>query len=118
MPLLADGPGGPGQPDWPPPGGYAGSVTNPAQAYVPAANGFPPGYVPTYNFRAPRHQREAPVLPPSADWPDTAYGYADMAPPPRPGYPVQVIPPPSIPLEGDIMDTTPRPVHHWRPPGR
>jgi len=116
-PLLAENrPMGPNQPDWPPPGGYAKPVS-PAQTQPPAANAFPPGYMPPQNFRPPAYTREAPVLPPDADWPDTAYGYADMAPPPQPGYPVQVIPPPGIPLEGDIMNTTTRPVRHWRPQG-
>ena len=70
--------------------------------------------MPAYNRRYRASRGEAPVLPPGADWPDAAYGYADMTPPP-PGYPVQVIPPPGIPLEGEIMDTTPHPVRHFRP---
>lgn len=120
-PLLAENaPVGPINPDWPPPGGYARPVTNslPAQARPPTANGFPQAYRQANNYRFPGYQREAPVLPPDADWPDAAYGYADMAPPPQPGYPVQVIPPPGIPLEGNIMNTTSRPVRHWRPQGR
>ncbi len=123
--LAADGPMGPGRADWPPPGGvYAKPSGNPAayparpvQAPVAAGKAFPRGYMPPYNYRYQGSPREAPVLPPGAGWPGTAYGYADMTPP-KPGYPVQVIPPPGIPLEGDIMDTTARPVRHWRPEGR
>ena len=124
--LAADGPMGPGRADWPPRGGvYAAPPGNPAayparsvQAPVAAGKAFPQGYVAPYNYRFRGSPREAPVLPPGADWPDTAYGHADVAPPPQPGYPVQVIPPPGIPLKGDIMDTTARPVRHWRPEGR
>lgn len=120
--LAADAPMGPGQPDWPPPGGVYGrsaaTPAMPARAPAPAANGMPRGYMPPYHYQYPAYQqrREAPVLPPGANWPGTAYGYADIAPPPQPGYPVQVVPPPGIPLEGDIMDTTSRPVRNWRPP--
>ena len=123
-PLLAtEFPAGPSQPDWPPPGGMtARSAGNPeayparpVQAQAFAQRTFPRGYMPAYDPRYQAYRGEAPVLPPGADWPGTAYGYADMAPPPPPGYPVQVIPPPGIPLEGDIMDTTPRPVRHFRP---
>jgi hypothetical protein len=124
--LAADGPMGPGRADWPPlggvyarpPGNLAAYPGRPVGAPVSTGKAFPQGYMAPYNYRFQRPPREAPVLPPGGDWPGTAYGHADMAPPPQPGYPVQVVPPPGIPLEGDIMDTTVRPVRHWRPEGR
>ena len=122
--LAADGPAGPGQHTWPPPSGInaapavnPGAYPAPAQPPAFATKSYSQGYVPPYG-RYPAYPREAPVRPPGADWPDAAYGYADMQPPPQPGRPVQVIPPPGVPLEGDIMDTTPYPVRHWRPAGQ
>ncbi len=119
--LAADAPVGPSRPDWPPPGGYAspagspeGYSTRPVQATSPTANTYPQGRRSAPGYRYSSYRRDALVLPPGADWPDADYDYIEM-PPPQPGYGVQVIPPPGIPLEGDIMNTTPRPVRHWRP---
>ena len=113
--LAADYPAGPSNPNWPPAGGqYPSPAGNPAVSY-PGYPSYFDGTTPTYRYHPPVYRRELPVLPPSADWPGAAYGYEDMMPRPQPGQGVQVIPPPSIPLQGDIMDTTLRPVRQWRP---
>ena len=123
--LLAEGSMGPARPDWPPPGGGFGNSAGHANPYIAPrvqprfseASTYQPRYMPSGNQRYPGYmqQREAPVFPPGVDWPDAAYARPDVVTPLQPGYPVQVIPPPGIPLEGDIMNTTVKPVRNWRP---
>lgn len=122
---------GPGSINWPPPGGTA--VMQPASpAYGPAPDSAFRPY-PSYQqnqrlkYQPTRQFRNELIKPPGTDWPNAAYydsGNESLAPEPtgqlRPepeerGAPVEVVPPPSIPIEEVSMPLSKKPERGWRP---
>ncbi len=97
---------------WPPPGGVD-AVQPPLGSYGPPApiNGHGPGWYWNPWRRPPVAAR---VPPPGADWPEALPA---KAPPLQPGEPVEVVPPPGIPVDqvGPAEVITRQPHHEWRP---
>jgi len=104
---------------WPPPGGLY-QVQPPAWSQREAAGSpfrempRPQRYLPSYRYRGEF------IEPPGPDWPGTDYpepGPAEgVKPPPlQPGHPVEVVPPPGIPVEEVKQQLSRQPQRGWRP---
>ena len=97
---------------WPPPGGVD-AVQPPLDNYgpPPTANGYRPAWR-WYPWGYPPAAAQVP--PPGPDWPQAQ---PVKASPLQPGQPVEVVPPPGIPVE-DVEPSqaiTRQPHHEWRP---
>ena len=122
---------GPGSFNWPPPGGNAAvQPANPAYGMPPDTGFRPyPDYQQTQRYRSQptRRFRNELIKPPGSDWPDAEYyegegkpGEADASgqlqqQPAERGAPVEVVPPPSIPIEEVNAPLSEKPEHGWRP---
>ena len=108
---------------WPPPGGLYQSQP-PAWTPAPLDSGQgssvygEPGprrrYLPSYRYRGQF------VPPPGPDWPDADYPVpaqpaAAKPPPLEPGHPVEVVPPPGIPVDEVKQEISRQPKRGWRP---
>lgn len=98
---------------WPPPGGVdrsAPPLWAPPAESVPRRHGASRRYLPSYRYRGW-------VPPPGADWPDAAPPPPPQGPPPllEPGRPVEVVPPPGIPVESVDQQLSRQPQRGWRP---
>ncbi len=108
---------------WPPPGGLYQSQP---PAWTPAPLDSDQGnsyygapsprrrYLPSYRYRGQF------VPPPGPDWPDADYPVpaqpAVAKPPPlQPGHPVEVVPPPGIPVDEVEQEISRKPKRGWRP---
>ncbi len=108
---------------WPPPGGLYQSQP---PAWTPAPLDLNQGnspygepvprrrYLPSYRYRGQL------VPPPGPDWPDADYpvpAQPTMAKPPplEPGRPVEVVPPPGIPVDEVKQQISRQPKRGWRP---
>ena len=123
---LASGGGFPSRPPsgreviWPPPGGLY-QIQPPDYGYhAPQRDyhmmeGPPRRYLPSYRYRGQY------VPPPGPDWPDADYSRQDQTrsePKPKPlqpGQPVEVVPPPGIPVNAVKQKLSRRPSRNWRP---
>ncbi len=117
---AAGGYGYPGPPSgrdviWPPPGGVDRSRPPlwqpPPQPAGPGYREPPPGrYLPSYRYRG------GFVPPPGPDWPGVEPPPRREPPPPlEPGRPVEVVPPPGIPVEEMEQQLSRQPQRGWRP---
>lgn len=117
-------PGG-GNVVWPPPGGVD-RVQPPLPAYPPPqGQGYRDyGNVPNPYGRQPGYRRYGEFIrPPGAEWPVGAFGpLPPAAPKPlpkplEPGHPVEVVPPPGIPVDEVKQAISNEPDRGWRPVG-
>ncbi len=104
---------------WPPPGGL--------YRVEPPLPKYPPPAVPGYSGPAndwwsnryyPGYQRRDFVRPPGPEWPGTLHDKPVMPGKPKPlepGHPVEVIPPPGIPVDHVKQPLTDKPQRGWRP---
>ena len=123
---------GPGSINWPPPGGVSAnpSFRNPAWNSAVGQGLRPyPEYQQAQRYRRPstRQFRKELIAPPGDDWPNADYyrGKEQLAPgtPPgelRPepmerGVPVEVVPPPSVPIDDVKAPISDKPERGWRP---
>ncbi len=126
---------GPGSINWPPPGGSAATQQRMPTYQRPANAGFRPypdyKQQPRYRYPSGRKIKNELIAPPSEDWPDAAYYRPSeqspdksvelMSPgelraqPVERGAPVEVVPPPSIPIEEVDVPLSEKPEHDWRP---
>ncbi len=137
--VLAEGyypqAGGPGSINWPPPGGNAATQQHMPAYQRPADTGFRPypDYRQQPRYRHPSGQKikNELITPPGEDWPDAAYYKPSEHPQDKPvephspgelrpqpverGAPVEVVPPPSIPIEEVDVPLSKKPEHDWRP---
>lgn len=130
--VLADGyysnDGGPGSINWPPPGGVAGMPPQ-RPAYPQAQNSSFRPYSTTaqptrrYKYPLPSQQfRNELITPPDENWPQSAYfqgaqehaGKLPAAVMQR-GAPVEVIPPPGVPVSEAGMPLSEKPERGFRP---
>lgn len=126
---------GPGSINWPPPGGSAATQQRMPAYQRPANAGFRPypdyKQQPRYRYPSGRKIKNELITPPGEDWPDAAYfrpseqspdksvelpspGELRLQPVER-GAPVEVVPPPSIPIEEVDVPLSEKPEHDWRP---
>lgn len=122
---------GPGSINWPPPGGSAAvQPANPGYGLSPNS-GFRPyaDYQQTqrYHSQPTRKFRNELIRPPGSDWPNADYYESDdkaaepdasgeLRPEPTErGAPVEVVPPPSIPIEEVNAPLSEKPERGWRP---
>ncbi len=122
---------GPGSINWPPPGGVSATPAG-RSAYVPPGQDFRPypDYQQAQRFRSSptRQFRKELIAPPGEDWPKAEYyrGEAQALPEPQhpgqlrpepmePGEPVEVVPPPSVPVGEVKSPLSDKPAHGWRP---
>ncbi|WP_456447286.1 hypothetical protein [Thiolapillus sp.] len=123
---------GPGSINWPPPGGVASRPAPRTRTWnAPIDQGFRPypnyQQAPRFHNPATRQFRKELIAPPSADWPNADYyqggeksaaqqtpGELRPAPMER-GEPVEVIPPPSVPVDEIKASISEKPEHGWRP---
>ncbi|WP_457673259.1 hypothetical protein [Thiolapillus sp.] len=125
---LADGPG---SINWPPPGGMSATPPPGVSSSVPPGQGFRPypDYQQAQRFRNPgsRQFRKELIAPPGEDWPKADYyqGDRDVRPerhqgelrpePMERGEPVEVVPPPSVPIGEVKSPLSDKPERGWRP---
>lgn len=122
---------GAGSVNWPPPGGLDSVQPSLPVQSKPRLDGFRPyaGYRTAPRYLPSYRRRGEFIAPPGPNWPDADYGKSKDAPaaeaeaepvPVEPGIPVEVIPPPSIPIEEieEIEATiSDKPQRGWRPTG-
>jgi hypothetical protein len=126
---------GPGSINWPPPGGSAATQQRMPAYQRPANAGFRPypdyKQQPRYRYRSGQKIKNELIIPPGEDWPDAAYyrpseqsldksvelpSPGELRPQPvERGAPVEVVPPPSIPIEEVDVPLSEKPEHDWRP---
>jgi len=128
---------GPGSINWPPPGGVAAAPQRaPGYGYASPLNsglnqGFRPypEYQQNQQYLYQRQNRQPPELitPPGEDWPNAAYHRqfdssvmpeyrGELRPEPvQKGVPVEVVPPPSIPIDEVKVPVSETPKRDWRP---
>ncbi len=103
---------------WPPPGGLYRSQPHSwgeSGTVGPSLPALPPQrYLPSYRYRGQY------INPPGPDWPDADYGEPAQVPkgesrPLPPGQPVEVVPPPGIPVEEVKQQLSRQPKRGWRP---
>ncbi|WP_456373502.1 hypothetical protein [Thiolapillus sp.] len=123
---------GPGSINWPPPGGvYPGTSHGKPEWYSTTGQGLRPypDYQQLQRYRKPsNHQfRQELIRPPGDDWPNADYyqgkkqeesarqpGQLRPEPMER-GRPVEVVPPPSVPIDDVKAPISDKPEHGWRP---
>ncbi len=121
---------GPGSINWPPPGG-ASTPPPSMPAYVPPGQDFRPypDQQQAQRFRSPatRQFRKELIAPPGEDWPNAEYyrGEQQATPEQHPGQlrpepmergePVEVVPPPSVPVGEVKSPLSDKPERGWRP---
>jgi len=123
---------GPGSINWPPPGGASAALPSGMPAYVQPGQGFRPypDYQQAQRFRssATRQFRKELIAPPGEDWPNADYYRGEQQAMPeqrhpgqlRPepmerGEPVEVVPPPSVPVGEVKSPLSDKPARGWRP---
>lgn len=126
---------GPGSINWPPPGGNAATQQRMPAYQRPENTDFRPypdyQQQPRYRYPSGQKIKNELITPPGEDWPDAAYYKPSEQSPdkfvepqspgelrPQPverGAPVEVVPPPSIPIEEVDVPLSEKPKHDWRP---